>query len=186
MPFLAGPPARALRPPAALTQGSLNHRFLLSSKFFRDVKLAFRLGNYRLPRQPTLVDRESLCFAHDNRSLNDVLQFPNISRPGVRLKQVETLLVDPADALSCFPCVTIDKVLDQHRDVLFSFAESRNLDWENVEPVKQVPTKGAPGDRSLQVTVSGSNHSNVLRSEEHTSELQSPCNLVCRLLLEKK
>src|SRR2546426_7384107 len=28
----------------------------------------------------------------------------------------------------------------------------------------------------------GSHH----RSEEHTSELQSPCNLVCRLLLEKK
>src|SRR5256885_11396572 len=26
----------------------------------------------------------------------------------------------------------------------------------------------------------------VYRSEEHTSELQSPCNLVCRLLLEKK
>src|SRR3989454_7330224 len=26
----------------------------------------------------------------------------------------------------------------------------------------------------------------VKRSEEHTSELQSPCNLVCRLLLEKK
>src|SRR2546426_9392536 len=28
--------------------------------------------------------------------------------------------------------------------------------------------------------------SNGERSEEHTSELQSPCNLVCRLLLEKK
>src|SRR5688500_19846137 len=26
----------------------------------------------------------------------------------------------------------------------------------------------------------------VFRSEEHTSELQSPCNLVCRLLLEQK
>src|SRR5256885_11979813 len=26
----------------------------------------------------------------------------------------------------------------------------------------------------------------LCRSEEHTSELQSPCNLVCRLLLEKK
>src|SRR5256885_11974144 len=26
----------------------------------------------------------------------------------------------------------------------------------------------------------------ALRSEEHTSELQSPCNLVCRLLLDKK
>src|SRR3989454_8925348 len=28
--------------------------------------------------------------------------------------------------------------------------------------------------------------SDWMRSEEHTSELQSPCNLVCRLLLEKK
>src|SRR5256885_9235295 len=33
----------------------------------------------------------------------------------------------------------------------------------------------ARGDVQLQI-----------RSEEHTSELQSPCNLVCRLLLEKK
>src|SRR5205807_7855527 len=32
-------------------------------------------------------------------------------------------------------------------------------------------------------TVSGRS---ISRSEEHTSELQSPCNLVCRLLLEKK
>src|SRR5256885_3145424 len=29
-------------------------------------------------------------------------------------------------------------------------------------------------------------HPRRRRSEEHTSELQSPCNLVCRLLLEKK
>src|SRR5256885_16380541 len=29
-------------------------------------------------------------------------------------------------------------------------------------------------------------HQRPGRSEEHTSELQSPCNLVCRLLLEKK
>src|SRR5256885_7578691 len=39
---------------------------------------------------------------------------------------------------------------------------------------------------------SGEDHEDVAeqlphdRSEEHTSELQSPCNLVCRLLLEKK
>src|SRR5256885_8190549 len=37
-------------------------------------------------------------------------------------------------------------------------------------------------------TLRGTNHQVALhlRSEEHTSELQSPCNLVCRLLLEKK
>src|SRR5256885_2676192 len=32
----------------------------------------------------------------------------------------------------------------------------------------------------------GKSSSSSSRSEEHTSELQSPCNLVCRLLLEKK
>src|SRR2546430_4452569 len=32
----------------------------------------------------------------------------------------------------------------------------------------------------------GINYADVLRSEEHTSELQSQSNLVCRLLLEKK
>src|ERR1022692_1131838 len=34
--------------------------------------------------------------------------------------------------------------------------------------------------------MSASHWLRALRSEEHTSELQSPCNLVCRLLLEKK
>src|SRR2546426_6512693 len=32
----------------------------------------------------------------------------------------------------------------------------------------------------------GADRAGLGRSEEHTSELQSPCNLVCRLLLEKK
>src|SRR5256885_2702863 len=37
-----------------------------------------------------------------------------------------------------------------------------------------------------QVQAGGSDQALRERSEEHTSELQSPCNLVCRLLLEKK
>src|SRR3989454_8946474 len=44
----------------------------------------------------------------------------------------------------------------------------------------------------VELVVFQSNHEGALvdlfhkRSEEHTSELQSPCNLVCRLLLEQK
>src|SRR5256885_2931165 len=37
----------------------------------------------------------------------------------------------------------------------------------------------------ISLTMSGF-RPRLARSEEHTSELQSPCNLVCRLLLEKK
>src|SRR2546426_3079137 len=39
---------------------------------------------------------------------------------------------------------------------------------------------------SLEVAHANVRDGYVERSEEHTSELQSPCNLVCRLLLEKK
>src|SRR5205807_10419320 len=44
------------------------------------------------------------------------------------------------------------------------------------------PRLPAGRSRELRKDTSGAE----ARSEEHTSELQSPCNLVCRLLLEKK
>src|SRR2546426_1561637 len=49
----------------------------------------------------------------------------------------------------------------------------------------------APGELALlrgrqEGTVADRADVELERSEEHTSELQSPCNLVCRLLLEKK
>src|SRR5256885_12928235 len=50
---------------------------------------------------------------------------------------------------------------------------------EKGELMKKVLKRSLP---LLAVLVLGA----LLRSEEHTSELQSPCNLVCRLLLEKK
>src|SRR5256885_2483097 len=49
-------------------------------------------------------------------------------------------------------------------------------------------TMASAGGRFFGFVVGGSLPAAVAasRSEEHTSELQSPCNLVCRLLLEKK
>src|SRR2546426_7303972 len=55
---------------------------------------------------------------------------------------------------------------------------------------KQVYGAGEWRVRPLTVVMAMNNAAGsnvaVRRSEEHTSELQSPCNLVCRLLLEKK
>src|SRR5688500_19084849 len=55
-------------------------------------------------------------------------------------------------------------------------AESRTTDHSHHRNSPGLPT----GSRLSPVRRSGR------RSEEHTSELQSPCKLVCRLLLEKK
>src|SRR5256885_7599850 len=51
--------------------------------------------------------------------------------------------------------------------------------YGRVPRTKMVPQMLAELDRLYEL-------GEHLRSEEHTSELQSPCNLVCRLLLEKK
>src|SRR6266566_10026403 len=61
--------------------------------------------------------------------------------------------------------------------------------------VRGPPVLTAPADRARQVGSrcrrtrhpdERAGQQGRRRSEEHTSELQSPCNLVCRLLLEKK
>src|SRR2546426_356272 len=53
-------------------------------------------------------------------------------------------------------------------------------------PVGSSPQGVAYDGGKGEVFVTNVHSNNVSRSEEHTSELQSPCNLVCRLLLEKK
>src|SRR5690348_18125413 len=53
----------------------------------------------------------------------------------------------------------------------------------NVDPLGRAAEAGSP--RKISPTGKRTEHLRV-RSEEHTSELQSPVHLVCRLLLEKK
>src|SRR5438876_7596161 len=68
-----------------------------------------------------------------------------------------------------------------HRD-LHSFPTRRSSDLDFVEAVGQLfidAAQFAPARRRVR------SHE-LIRSEEHTSELQSPVHLVCRLLLEKK
>src|SRR2546426_5019448 len=73
-------------------------------------------------------------------------------------------------------------------------AEWREFDGTEVSTSLGVPgislytkTVTVPdGCDTLYVTFDATGDEEVGRSEEHTSELQSPCNLVCRLLLEKK
>src|SRR5256885_12570162 len=53
--------------------------------------------------------------------------------------------------------------------------------------VNSVPADGGTAARKRRISGQESRAEAALaRSEEHTSELQSPCNLVCRLLLEKE
>src|SRR5256885_4480208 len=64
--------------------------------------------------------------------------------------------------------------------------------FRSIVPVKRSHSVCAQGGINAAKNTKGEGDStakhfdDTVRSEEHTSELQSPCNLVCRLLLEKK
>src|SRR2546426_7357611 len=84
-----------------------------------------------------------------------------------------------------FPYTTLFRSLLQlrprqlaHRGTELGDQRERGLDPRAVAPRRPRRPSRAVHSRLLARP--------AVRSEEHTSELQSPCNLVCRLLLEKK
>src|SRR5258708_24794098 len=89
------------------------------------------------------------------------MQFANVCQPRIRLKQFERLLVDTLYVLARFSRVAIDKVLRQQRNVLSSLSKRGYLDREDMQPIKQITTKGPSADGRLQVTIGGCNHPNV-------------------------
>src|SRR6267154_4947399 len=160
-PQLGSRSGRSGHSASAFAQGSLNHLFLLGSKLFRQLQLAFRRVCKRLPRQPALIYGEILCFAYDDRTLDDVLQLANITRPGICLKQVEALFAHRLKVFSSFPCITIDEVLDQQGNVFSSFSQRRNLNRKNVETIKQIAAKCTLDDGSLQVAIGSGDHPRI-------------------------
>src|SRR5688500_19197061 len=69
-----------------------------------------------------------------------------------------------------------DVIVNKRPDVKGKYDPKREL---HLPPMPQYDGTTAPPPGMKQKLTE-------MRSEEHTSELQSPCNLVCRLLLEKK
>src|SRR2546426_8810766 len=82
-----------------------------------------------------------------------------------------------------FPYTTLFRSHSQHAlDLAAEIGMAGGVDDVDLDPpIADRGGLGQDGDALLD-PLSGDQD----RSEEHTSELQSPCNLVCRLLLEKK
>src|SRR2546427_9239325 len=74
-----------------------------------------------------------------------------------------------------FPYTTLFRSCQKIRVLTNNPGKFSALRGYGLEIVERVPLEVAPNDNSRRY-----------RSEEHTSELQSQSNLVCRLLLEKK
>src|SRR5260370_14525441 len=73
-----------------------------------------------------------------------------------------------------FPYTTLFRSLEE---------QTQQLEYQREQLLR---AQGALTDKAHELELASQYKSEFLRSEEHTSELQSHLNLVCRLLLEKK
>src|SRR6266566_9455610 len=90
--------------------------------------------------------------------------------------------------LSCFVLVLTILIcmVSLHFHFFFFFNDTATTEIYTLSLHDALPIPGTVCVMITTTSCSFGSTQNPVRSEEHTSELQSPCNLVCRLLLEKK
>src|SRR5437867_5093958 len=99
------------------------------------------------------------------------------------------LFVTGICSFHCFYCPVSDEKM--YKDVVFADEKRVTKDEDVLEEAHAIQATGAgiTGGDPLDAVERTCHYVRLLkreRSEEHTSELQSPYDLVCRLLLEKK
>src|SRR5256885_11617528 len=88
-----------------------------------------------------------------------------------------------------FPYTTLFR---SHEALCCWRSDTRSPHEAGLSPIALERNRRASCDTSIDIAaglrtgIAATHYWTDHRSEEHTSELQSPCNLVCRLLLEKK
>src|SRR5205807_8615787 len=85
-----------------------------------------------------------------------------------------------------FPYTTLfrsSEFLDELKSIVFVLEKMPSRNEQDPARQEERRREKEVAKRRVATLYAGST---AVRSEEHTSELQSPCNLVCRLLLEKK
>src|SRR2546426_3804847 len=108
-----------------------------------------------------------------------------------RIPVVSSTYVDPANrgklrALAARELDVTVGVPQRWREA--GLGRTLEVGWERQGGVEVFPIPVTGSGKADRLRYAGRALASLLRdrSEEHTSELQSPCNLVCRLLLEKK
>src|SRR2546430_12385004 len=96
----------------------------------------------------------------------------------------ESRLIDIASSIKFYDDLIISKAADEDKILLWKIDGFSTMN-DDVQPEYVAPIVTCT-DSSTKSAFGGKFQRLLIRSEEHTSELQSQSNLVCRLLLEKK
>src|SRR3989454_2916551 len=112
-----------------------------------------------------------------------VFEISSVTNPSHSGSNGVTLVMMPQRAYVLFPTQIVRTLRGMRK---YSTERARAKELGGTMHTSPVNSTNDFGSKCFGSTTADSALVKILRSEEHTSELQSPCNLVCRLLLEKK
>src|SRR5258706_7538827 len=106
-----------------------------------------------IAHEPRFVYGERVAVAQDHGPLDDVLEFPDVAGPFVRLKQRQRRPADLPDALPGLRGIPLDQIFDEERDVFRTLAERRHSDGKDVQPIEQILPECSCGHRVLRIAI---------------------------------
>src|SRR5205807_4648770 len=89
-------------------------------------------------------------------------------RPRIFLQSVDRTLSNRVNLLPGSLRITIDEIVDENRNVLFAFAQRRQFNWKNIEPIKKIAAKRTSGDGGVKIAIGRGNHAHV--AAQHLGE----------------
>src|SRR5215467_5985189 len=97
----------------------------------------------------------------DDGSFDEVLQFPDVSRPGVSQQRIDRLGRDVVDALVHPLGVERSEMPGELGDVLGALAQGGNVDRKHVQAVEEILAKCSLLDHGAQITMRGGDHADI-------------------------
>ena len=164
--FAAAPRGPETRPWHSANAASIAFRSRSANSLFSSGRTSWRRNLPprlldRFSRQPGLINEERVSITQDHGTLNDVLQFADVSWPIVGLEKLQRLLLDMADPLAGSPGISFDQVFCQQRNVIFPLAQRWYAYGENVDPIEKILAEFARAHGGFQVAVRCGEHAHV-------------------------
>src|SRR4029077_10586778 len=94
-----------------------------------------------------------VTFSKNDAALDEVLQLANIPPPIGVHQSLHRLFWNRPNALLHLSGSTQNEVMNEQRNVFAAFAEWRNVNGKNIQPIKQVFAKLVVADHALQIAV---------------------------------
>src|SRR5512133_55301 len=100
-------------------------------------------------------------FAKYKCMFNGVFKFTNISRPTVCHYNSHCVMATATDLFPCFPVKFRNEMIYKQRYIRFTFTKGREMNWKNIETIKQVLPENSFCDKLAQVFVGSCNYAYI-------------------------